>query len=604
MADKATLLAEAYRRGLLPPEQKAAFEEARRRGLLKRTPYDKAKARLSDRDTERRSQNKRFLGPLAGVADFMDDAGIQVARNTGAFDEVAGGLNYIAQGGENIVRRMTGKPIEIPAKVAARAAVDFEREEQARIARERPGANVLATVGSVATMARPTGSLMTTNPLVAGGYAAAQNAPFAVARQEGTLPERIPGAAKETALVAGTAGLMTQGANMLRSRAANVRTRPASPARQLSEQGVELTPGQMLGGGFQRAEDAATSVPITGDAIRDARIRGIESFDRVALNRTLAPIGRELPRRVNVGRDGLREAERAISGAYDDALQGVVVAPDRQFSNDVTSALYSRQLPVDAADEVEAVLSNSLAPQFGRPIDGRAWKDIDSQLRAAADAADNASANRPSMRYARDAIRDIRRAFRGALERSNPEAFVGVQAADEATANLARIRQASQYTGTSARGGVFTPADLNRAVQGLDTSAGNREFARGEALLQDLSEPAMQVLPQRVPDSGTPFRSLMTVGGLSGLGVGVGANPGAVGAVGAGLMTGAGLYSRPVQGLLNTIYRASNNPGQAEAALAQLGALAARDPALVPAYREAAMALGLPVEGRMSVGVE
>lgn len=38
MADRAELLAEAYRRGLLPPEQKAAYEEAQRRGLIGKKP--------------------------------------------------------------------------------------------------------------------------------------------------------------------------------------------------------------------------------------------------------------------------------------------------------------------------------------------------------------------------------------------------------------------------------------------------------------------------------------------------------------------------------------------------------------------------------------
>lgn len=37
MADQAQLLAEAYRRGILPPEKKAAYEEATRRGLIKAT---------------------------------------------------------------------------------------------------------------------------------------------------------------------------------------------------------------------------------------------------------------------------------------------------------------------------------------------------------------------------------------------------------------------------------------------------------------------------------------------------------------------------------------------------------------------------------------
>jgi hypothetical protein len=199
------------------------------------------------------------------------------------------------------------------------------------------------------------------------------------------------------------------------------------------------------------------------------------------------------------------------------------------------------------------------------------------------------------MRYARDTLQDVRTALQNNLERVAPEARAGVRAADEATANLARIRQASQYTGTSARGGVFSPADLNRAVQGMDTSAGNRQFARGDALMQDLTDPAMTVLPQTVPDSGTPIRSLFTLGGIGGAASATNmVTPEGLMVAGGVAAAGSALYSPPVQGLLNAIYRAST-PGQAREALGQLGQLAARDPALAPAYEEALRALGAPL---------
>lgn len=562
-----------------------------RPGLRGQEGYAKARARVGQNQQAAQTSNAKFPG--GNVVNASNNFTRRVAGSTGAADEVAGAVAWGTQGAENIYRRATGRPIESTAQQAYMAAQDTEREWQESFARENPGQNIFATGLGILATARPTGGATISNPFRAGAAAAAQNAPFAVARQDGNLRERAPGAATETAMAFGMGSALTAGGQALAGAGARARARPPSPQRRLSAEGVQLTPGQMLGGAAQRTEDAMTSVPVIGDAIRSARVRGIESFDRAALNRSLAPIGGQLAPDANVGRDGVRAAEQAISSAYDNALDGVVVRPDSQFGQDITQALHSRQLPPDAAQEVDAVLSN-IADRARGPMDGRIWKELDSEIRTAIDAADNASGQRPSMRYVRDTLRDVRTAFRGVLDRSAPQALQGVREADEATANLARIRQASQYTGTSARGGVFSPADLNRAVQGLDNSAGNREFARGDALMQDLTEPAMQVLPQTVPDSGTPIRSLFTAGGAGGGLLMAGVEPGYLATAGAVTAATSGAYSRPVQDLVNAIYRAKN-PGAARELLGQLGQLAGRDPALVPVYTEAALALGVPL---------
>lgn len=540
--------------------------------------------------TRQRLEAETARGPKASG---LDNFTRRIAGSTGAADEVAGAMMFGRQGVENLFRRATGQPIEATASQAYLAGQDMEREWQDRYARENPGKNIFASGLGMVASARPTGAITALNPVSAGGAAAVQNSPFAIARQEGTLAERAPGAAAETAMVFGMGAGLTAGGNALARIGQARRTAPPTPARRLSQEGVQLTPGQMMGGAAQRTEDAMTSVPVVGDAIRSARVRGLESFNRAALNRTVAPVGGQVPQNVNVGRDGVREAERIISDAYDAALNGVRVVPDNQFGQDITTAIYSRQLPPDAEQEVMAVLGN-IADRSRGPMDGRLWKELDSELRVAIDAADNASGQRPSMRYVRDTLRDVRTAFRGVLDRSAPGAMQAVAQADEATANLARVRQASQYTGTSARNGVFSPADLNRAVQAADSSANNRQFARGDALMQDLTDPAMQALPATVPDSGTPIRSLFTAGGAGGGLMMAGVDPAylaTAATVGGGV---SAAYSAPVQNVLNAIYRAKT-PGQAREALGQLAQMAGRDPALAPVYAEAVRALGVPI---------
>lgn len=468
----------------------------------------------------------------------------------------------------------------------AREAYDARRAEEAKrlagYTRSRP---VEATVNALA------GGLMNPLNMVAGQVIGPARAAGSVTRAAGVggamgaaygAGSAEPGQRLKGAAVGGGVGAVTgagfqAGSNALAGRVATAPMRQPTPQRQLSRQGVDLTPGQMMGGSAQRLEDAFTSVPFSGDAIRDAQRRGIQSFDRAAMDRVLAPIGGAGN---DIGRAGMRDTSQQVSQAYQRALGGVQVAPDQQLAQDVAAVAQTPNLPPAVRADLDAFLGDVQARLAG-PIDGATWKALDADLGAAIRAADAGSANQPSQRFLRDSLIRLRQSVGGVLERTDPQAFGAVRQADEASAMLARVREASQGQGTAARDGMFTAGDLNRAVRGMDTSAGNRAYAQGDALLQDLAEPAMQVLPQTVPDSGTALRSAFT-SSPQGL---------IVGTV-TGIPTGL-LYSRPVQGILNAIYRASDG-AQAEAALQQLAQAAARNPALVPLYIELQGRLGAP----------
>lgn len=534
-----------------------------------------AKRRAANTEPEQRAILQGF------TMGFQDDMAAKAAR--------------LQTMGSNALSRVQGKPIPYTSREAEAAVANAERGAQRNFASQRPVSNALLQLGGGALLpgggyiraGAGLGGTVGRAALVGGGYGAAAGAGYA----EGGIKNRIGGAVRGGVIGAGAGAALQGGSNALIRQATRARVAPPSNQRRLANENINLTPGQMAGGVAQRAEDAATSVPILGDAIRGARIRGLEDFDRAAINRTLTPINGALAPAANVGREGVDAATGAISQHYDTTLQGVTVMPDAQRGQDLDAIMMTPNLPPQVHQDLRAIVENIRARLAG-PIDGRTWKQMDSEIGAMVRAADSASGQAPVARYLRDALQDIRTAHRGALERANPAVMAAVRQGDEATANLARVRQAAQYTGTSAREGVFSPADLNRAVQGMDTSAGNRQFATGQALMQDLTDPAMAVLPQRVPDSGTPFRSLMSMAGLSGGGVAVGANPAAVGGALGGVAAASGLYSRPVIDIMNRIYRASA-PGQARQALAELGQLAARDPALTPAYEAAAAELGV-----------
>ncbi len=421
------------------------------------------------------------------------------------------------------------------------------------------GANAVGRVGRAAA--------------VGGAYGAL----FGAGNTDGDLQTRLQAAGAQAALGATGGAAFQRGADVLGAAASRVRANP-SPQRQLSAAGVDLTPGQMMGGAARRIEDGMTSIPIFGDAIRDARVRGLESFNAAAINEAVRPVGTV----GNVGRQGQAEAQRVVSGAYDNALQGVSVPRDPQLNAALTAVARQDPLPRELQSGFGGLL-NSYMARFGQGVDGQTWKQLDSEIGAAIRSAQSGAATNPAQRLLADKLIQTRQAFQDALERADPLARQSVGQADLANAGLATVRDAGQGLGTAARDGIFTPGDLNRAVRNSDGSAGNRRYAQGDALLQRLSDNAASVLPSTIPDSGTPFRSLLAVGGIGGGATAIGASPIIPALATVGLFGGGALYGRGAQGLINRAYRAST-PGAARQALADLQAAAARTPALQPVY--------------------
>lgn len=412
---------------------------------------------------------------------------------------------------------------------------------------------------------------------------AGYGAGYGFANTDGDLRERGVGAGVGALAGAGTGGVLQGIGNAFSRSGANAAANP-SPQRQLSQMGVELTPGQMMGGGWQRIEDGLTSTPVLGDSIRNAQRRGLESYNRAVYDWALEPIGRTVSKDVDVGRNGYRVAEDIASSAYDSALSGVTVDPSKGFNQALASVRAGPQMQGEAA----AALANTvddLERRFTSPLSGEAYKQLESEVNAAIRSASSGAQNNPALRPMIDRLSTIRQGMQDSFEAADPFAGVDKARADEAYARVVRLREAQQRQGTAMRDGLFTPGDFNAAVRQGDNTAGNRAYARGEALGQQLSDLGQSVLPRTVPDSGTPFRSILQV--LLGAGVGgTAANVGVPGAtpVMAGLGVaggaGAGLYSRPVQKALNKAYRA-HDPGSARRASGGLfGRAAPRSAAL------------------------
>ena len=128
--------------------------------------------------------------------------------------------------------------------------------------------------------------------------------------------------------------------------------------------------------------------------------------------------------------------------------------------------------------------------------------------------------------------------LRSLLSQQNPQHAKALDAANEAWANFTRVQGAAGMQG--AKEGIFTPAQLSSAVRGQDRSLRHGAFAKGEALMQDLSDSGQKVLNSTVPDSGTPYRAALGLAAGGGLAA---VNPAAL----AGTIGASALYTQPAQ---------------------------------------------------------
>jgi hypothetical protein len=322
----------------------------------------------------------------------------------------------------------------------------------------------------------------------------------------------------------------------------------------LRQEGVRPTIGQSLGGWANRAEEKLQSVPIVGDAIQSARNSAGEDLSRAAINRSLAPIGAELPAGV-VGNDAILFARRTLGDAYDSVLPNMAVRQDPQFAN---AALNLRGMVNNGAigngtrAQFNRFINNEVNPLFQgqQSMTGETFKRLQSKVTE--QIKNTQASTNADERLLSTAYRELGDQLNQLSVRTNPQLAPALTAINRGYANFKRVQRAG--SSVAAEDGSFNPAQLHNAVKAMDKSKDKARFSEGNALMQDLSAAGKNLLSNKVPNSGTVDRLLLGGGALaSGF-----ANP----AIPAGLLLGAGAYTSPIQSLLRGMVASRPNLAQ------------------------------------------
>lgn len=307
--------------------------------------------------------------------------------------------------------------------------------------------------------------------------------------------------------VARTAGRMFGGVNLT----------PAVTA--LRNRGIPMTVPQQLGGFVKNVEDKAMSLPLVGDMIRNRRLEGLDAFNREAFREAGGPIQATAN---TIGQEGVEQLGDLVSDAYTNATAGASVPFDPTFATDFSAAVgRGQRLPPDLRGSLADILDARVAPITDTGF--MTGDQFQQAMRAL-----KATRNRPPSRFEgfeqdyRDAVTGVMDALEGQMMRGGADSTVtGLQSANAANRNLRTIEDATRRAAGGSETGtpfVFTPSQLQRA--GIATEKrypGARPFG-------DLADAGQEVLPSRVPNSGTADRAAQMllpsaiVGGGAGLG--------------------------------------------------------------------------------------
>jgi hypothetical protein len=457
---------------------------------------------------------------LAGMGKSFVDTATGLKQR---LDEGAAGLESLVPGGAAISRFFGGKSAAEIRDAGQQAINDRQSTDKALM---QTGAGVLGNI----TGGMATGAAL--GPLGAVGMGAGMG--FATPTSNG------PTEAITNMGVGAGAGYLGDKAVQGVSRMFAPKVAPE--VQKLIDEGVNLTPGQIMGGNIARFESKMTSAPFVGDAIANAQRRGGEELNRVAFNRALSPIGEKLPMNIPVGREAVKYTDDALGAAYDKLLPKLTTQADQQFGASVQSLeqmVQNGALDPKYANLFSKTLKTRVIDKFQgqNAMTGQTLKDVESFL--GNEIKRFGISQDPDARLLADAYQQLQAEIRGLVSRTNPQYAKELKDINTGWANFKRVQRAA--AGLGAEDGVFTPAQLENAVKALDRSKDKARFAEGKALMQDLSGAAKSVMGQKYPDSGTAGRA-MNVGALaSGF-----YNP----AIPLGLAAGSAAYAPPIQKMI------------------------------------------------------
>lgn len=415
----------------------------------------------------------------------------------------------------------------------------FRQDNPVTSALTEIGGAVLPIIASGGTAA-PASTLGLGGKMLAGaGIGAAQGGLYGAGTAE--EDKRLEGAKQGAEIGGVTGGIFPMIPAALGKVISPDSSKNAALQKVLSE-GGKPTIGMALGGRANAVEEELTSIPILGDMISVARNKAVKSLEPAAYNRALNPIGETLPKGLS-GRDAIVHTENVLKQKYSNVLDKIgAITPDEQFATKAQSLqnmVDNLQMPQAQKDKFIFALDKvrSSIDENG-VMTSEGYKKLESSL--GSQAKKLYSSQDIYEAEMAPAVKQLQQELRDMLSRKSGKYSKELKSANEGWANFKVLQKAA--SGVGAEEGSFSPTQLQSAVRAADSSKDKAAYARGNALMQDLSEAGKKVMGNKTGNSFTADRGFLAAGAL---GTGM-ASP----VIPASLAAGGLMYTQPIQNAL------------------------------------------------------
>lgn len=310
---------------------------------------------------------------------------------------------------------------------------------------------------------------------------------------------------------AGVGNLVGRGVTGMFGRGLKGVSDPA--VKYLTERGVPLTPGQILGnsGPVGRGIAKLESLPVIGDMLNTRRLDGFKAFNKAAYDDALSPLGVQFEG--NAGQEAVEVAQDAVGDAYSSALDGVQLNVDLPYKQELGRILGdAANMPAPLREQFHATLNARVAPNFRQDangvigIDGKGYQAALKGMKM--DAGSLLRRSEPMADLFKDGTVAVEGALNNLAERQAPGVVSGLRAANTANRNVSILEDASLAGLNSQAGsGIFTPAQLGSAMRSNTKKFGGKKAAaRGDMPFSELQRYGQEVLPSTIPNSHTADR--------------------------------------------------------------------------------------------------
>jgi gas vesicle protein len=292
--------------------------------------------------------------------------------------------------------------------------------------------------------------------------------------------------------------------------------------QMLKDMGMKyFTPGQLMsdvnvlgvpvGKSIQRAEQALTSLPLSGAVVSSGLETSFKDFNQALGNKVLAPLGEKLPKTAKSGNEMITHIRETLDKSYDDVVQraqfGDYFDPNTQTGtierlwngmSQVTNQLVPKQREAIQNDITDNIIKNIEDYPI---LTGAQFRNMEKELGRQANKA--YEEGKEALGEAYSAVQSM---LRTELSLQNPAIARQLTKTHEAFRLFQPVEKAAAMRGS--REGVFTPQQFKSSAE---TSAGRAGVASGRGMMIPESQASMDVLGGTLPNSGTADRALTSL---------------------------------------------------------------------------------------------